>query len=208
MVDVDANQLPENPAFQNFKPSARRSCSAGRNSAGRTRASGLLDRLGKAKPVPDLYPVNWYVLQKLRTLAEKYPVEFVTLKNISTNTARIPKETIYLPMNAFDKWLTWGLGGDQLRILDRKVEGLLLAAELFDAAAGPDAKSQAESLEKAWKDLLASQSHDVSLCEYSRYQGNGCRRSNGSRTSTNFTWGALGFNLLDSALGTRAGSAR
>ena len=34
-------------------------------------------------------------------------------------------------MDAWNKSLTWGLGGDQVRILDRKVEALLLAAEML-----------------------------------------------------------------------------
>ena len=44
-------------------------------------------------------------------------------RNTSTSTATEAKETIYLPMDAWNKSLTWGLGGDQVRILDRKVEG-------------------------------------------------------------------------------------
>ena len=52
-----------------------------------------------------------------------------------TSTARRPRRPIYLPMDAWNKSLTWGLGGDQVRIMDRKVEGLLLAAEMFDAVA-------------------------------------------------------------------------
>ena len=48
---------------------------------------------------------------------------------------RAARKPSILPMDAWNKSLTWGLGGDQVRVLDRKVEGLLLAAELFDAVA-------------------------------------------------------------------------
>jgi hypothetical protein len=99
-------------------------------------------------------------------------VEFVTLRQYLDQYGAQAKEAIYLPMDAWNKSLTWGLGGDQVRILDRKVDGLLLAAELFDAiAAALGRPSQVEMLEQAWRDLLASQSHDVGLCEYSRWQG-------------------------------------
>ncbi|MCC7086510.1 MAG: hypothetical protein IT427_16040 [Pirellulales bacterium] len=151
-------------------------------------------------PLPDLYPVDWITLRNFRTLAGKYSVEFVTLKEYLDKYGKDPKETVDLPMEAFNKWLTWGLGGDQVRILDRKIQGLLLAAELFDAAAvALGAKSQAESLEKAWKDLLASQSHDVGLCEYSRWQSDRMAPLERIEDTHNFPWGALGYNLMDSA---------
>jgi alpha-mannosidase len=133
-------------------------------------------------------------------------VEFVTLKEYLDKYGARPQETIYLPMDAWNKSLTWGLGGDQLRILDRTVEGTLLAAERFDAVASAlGAKSQAELLEKAWKDLLASQSHDVGLCEYSRWQGNRMAPLDRVEDYHNFTWGTIGYNHLDAA--RRQGSA-
>ncbi len=151
-------------------------------------------------PLPDLYPVAWGTLRRFKSMAEKYPVEFVTLKEYLDKYGAKPEETIYLPMDAFDKWLTWGLGGDQVRILDRKVESLLLAAEIFDAAAALlGAKSQAAILEQAWKDLCASQSHDVGLCEYSRWQGDRMAPLERIEDTHNFPWGACGYNLLDSA---------
>jgi hypothetical protein len=127
-------------------------------------------------------------------------VEFVTLKEYLDKYGAGIKETVSLPMDAWNKSLTWGLGGDQVRILDRKVDGLLLAAELFDAvAAALGRPSQAEALEKAWRDLLASQSHDVGLCEYSRWQGDRMAPFDRLEDRHNFTWGAIGYNHLDAA---------
>jgi len=127
-------------------------------------------------------------------------VEFVTLQEYLDKYGAQAKESLYLPMDAWNKSLTWGLGGDQVRILDRKVDGLLLAAELFDgittAHGGP---SQVETLEKAWRDLLASQSHDVGLCEYSRWQGDRMAPFDRIEDLHNFTWGAIGYNHLDAA---------
>jgi len=137
---------------------------------------------------------------KYKAFAEKSPVEFVTCKEYLDKYGSHPKEAVYLPMDAWNKSLTWGLGGDQLRILDRKVEGLLLAAERFDAIAselgGP---SQADRLDRAWKDLLASQSHDVGLCEYSRWQGDRMAPLERIEDYHNFTWGTIGYNHLDAA---------
>ncbi|MBI4584712.1 MAG: hypothetical protein HY717_11920 [Planctomycetes bacterium] len=138
--------------------------------------------------------------EKYRRFAERGPVEFVTLKEYLDKYGAHPRETIYLPMDSWSKSLTWGLGGDQLRILDRKVEAILLAAERFDAVASAlGAPAQAELLEKAWKDLLASQSHDVGLCEYSRWQGNRMAPLDRLEDYHNFTWGAIGYNHLDAA---------
>jgi alpha-mannosidase len=134
---------------------------------------------------------------KYRALEE---VEFVTLKEYLDKYGFQIKETISLPMDAWNKSLTWGLGGDQIRILDRKVDGLLLAAELFDGiAAALGYSSLAGTLEKAWRDLLASQSHDVGLCEYSRWQGDRMAPFDRIEDRHNFTWGAIGYDHLDNA---------
>ena len=137
---------------------------------------------------------------KYKEFAEKTPVEFVTCKEYLDKYGANPKESIYLPMDAWNKSLTWGLGGDQLRILDRKVEALLLAAERFDAIASTlGAPTQAGLLEKAWRDLLASQSHDVGLCEYSRWEGDRMAPLDRIEDYHNFTWGTIGYNHLDAA---------
>ena len=109
-------------------------------------------------------------------------------------------EPVYFRMDDWNKLLTWGLGGDQLRVMDRKVEGTLLAAERFDAiAASLGAKDHARVLDKAWKNLLTSQSHDVGLCEYSRWQGDRMAPLDRLEDKHNFTWGAIGYNHLDAA---------
>jgi len=134
---------------------------------------------------------------KYQTLEQ---VEFVTLKEYLDKYGAQAKESTYLPMDAWNKSLTWGLGGDQVRILDRKVDGLLLAAELFDGiAATQGSRSQVDALEQAWRDLLASQSHDVGLCEYSRWQGDRMAPFDRIEDRHNFTWGAIGYNHLDAA---------
>jgi alpha-mannosidase len=103
-------------------------------------------------------------------------------------------------MDAWNKLLTWGLGGDQLRILDRKVEALLLAAERFDViAATMGVAPSIRNLDQAWRNLLASQSHDVGLCEYSRWQGDRMAPLDRIEDRHNFTWGAIGYNHLDVA---------
>jgi hypothetical protein len=138
--------------------------------------------------------------EKYQKLAEESPVEFVTLKDYLDEYGSGAKESIYLNMDAWTKLLTWGLGGDQLRVMDRKVEGTLLAAERFDAlAASLGAKDKARPLEQAWKHLLTSQSHDVGLCEYSRWQGDRMAPLDRLEDYHDFTWGAIGYNHLDAA---------
>lgn len=138
--------------------------------------------------------------EKYKKLAEESPVEFVTLKEYLDKYGAQGTDELYLNMDAWNKLLTWGLGGDQLRIMDRKVEGLLLAAERFDAIASSlGARTNEPRLEKAWKDLLTAQSHDVSLCEYSRWQGDRMAPLDRIEDKHNFTWGAIGYNHLDAA---------
>jgi alpha-mannosidase len=138
--------------------------------------------------------------EKYRKFAEESPVEFVTLKEYLDKYGANPKERVYLNMDAWNKLLTWGLGGDQLRIMDRKVEGSLLAGERFDAIAHSlGMTTQAEALTEGWKNLLASQSHDVGLCEYSRWQGDRMAPLDRIEDYHNFTWGDIGYNHLDAA---------
>ena len=135
-----------------------------------------------------------------KELARLFDVEFVTLTGYLDKYGADAEETIYLNMDAWDKLLAWGVGGDQMRILDRKVEGLLLAAERFDAVASVlGVETQAERLERAWKNLLAAQSHDVALCEYSRWQGGRMAPLDRIEDYHNLTWGAIGYNHMDAA---------
>jgi alpha-mannosidase len=133
-------------------------------------------------------------------LAEKTNVEYVTLQEYMDKYNQNPKETVYFKMDEWNKSLAFGLGGDQIRIYDRQLEGLLLAAECFDALASTlGARAKPALMEKAWKDHLASQSHDVALCEYSRWQGNRMMVLDRVEDLHNFTWGALGYNHMDTA---------
>ena len=139
---------------------------------------------------------------KYQAFAQKSPVEFVTCGQYLDKYGAQPKESIYLPMEAWNKSLTWGIGGDQLRILDRKVEAVLLAAETFAAVAyalDVGTPSDCFPLEKAWEHKLASQSHDVGLCEYTRWQGLRMAPLDRVEDRHNFTWGAIGFDHLDAA---------
>jgi hypothetical protein len=146
------------------------------------------------------HPAYLHASDRYKALADQYPVEFVTLREYLDKYGAEPKETVLLPMDAWTKSLTWGLGGDQVRIMARKVEGLLLAAELFDAVAtGLGAPTQYEFLYGAWRDLLASQSHDVGLCEYSRWQGDRMAPLDRIEDFHNLTWGNIGFEHLDKA---------
>lgn len=138
--------------------------------------------------------------EKYQKLADRFPVEFVTLQEYMSKYGGGRRESVYFNMDSWDKLLTWGLGGDQLRILDRKVEAALLAAERFDAIVSSlDGQTSEPLLEKAWRDLLTSQSHDVSLCEYSRWQGDRMAPLDRSEDYHNFTWGTIGYNHLDAA---------
>lgn len=139
--------------------------------------------------------------KKYQEIARQFPVEFVTLKDyLDRHGDSAAAEPVYFRMDDWNKLLTWGLGGDQLRILDRKVEATLLAAERFDAIANClGGTAHARSMEEAWKHLLASQSHDVALCEYSRWQGDRMAPLDRIEDYHNFTWGAIGYNHLDAA---------
>jgi alpha-mannosidase len=138
--------------------------------------------------------------KKYAKVAENSSVEFVTLKEYLDKYGPAPNQGIYFDMDAWRKLLTWGLGGDQLRIMDRKVEATLLAAERFGAIACTlGAPNQSEAMEAAWKHLLTSQSHDVALCEYSRWQGDRMAPLDRIEDYHNLTWGSIGYGHLDAS---------
>ena len=137
---------------------------------------------------------------KYEKLSQTFPIEYVTLKEYMEKYGQNPEKTIYLNMDSWQKLLPWGIGGDQIRIMDRKVEAILLAAERFDAiASNLGVRSKTQNLEAAWKDLLTAQSHDVSLCEFSRWQSDRMAPLDRSEDFHNFTWGAIGYNHLTAA---------
>ncbi len=136
--------------------------------------------------------------KKYEKVAEDSAVEFVTLKEYLDKYGTGTNKVVYFNMDAWRKLLTWGLGGDQLRVMDRKVEATLLAAERFDAiACHLGAPNRAQAMETAWKHLLTSQSHDVGLCEYSRWQGDRMAPLNRIEDYHNLTWGSIGYEYLD-----------
>jgi alpha-mannosidase len=143
-------------------------------------------------------PIYLQTSKKYEKVAAESPVEFVTLKEYLDKYGESDGKAVYFNMDAWSKLLTWGLGGDQLRIMDRKVEATLLAAERFDAIAfSLGAPNQSAALEGAWKHLLTSQSHDVALCEYSRWQGDRVAPLDRIEDYHNLTWGSIGYEHLD-----------
>jgi alpha-mannosidase len=143
-------------------------------------------------------PAYLETAKKYEKVAENSAVEFVTLKEYLEKYGKGPNKAVYFDMDAWRKLLTWGLGGDQLRIMDRKVEAILLAAERFDAIASHlGAPTRSQAMETAWKHLLTSQSHDVALCEYSKWQGDRMAPLNRIEDYHNFTWGTIGYQHLD-----------
>lgn len=145
-------------------------------------------------------PAYGHAPAKYQAFADRVSTEFVTLGQYMRRYGGGRKRTVRFQMDQWDKQLSWGLGGDQLRVLDRKVEVLLHAAERFDyVAAGLGASSRVAALDAGWRDLLASQSHDVSLCEYSRWQGGRMAVFDRIEDKHNFTWGAIGYQHLDAA---------
>jgi alpha-mannosidase len=128
-------------------------------------------------------------------------VEYVTLRGYLKKYGSQAEETIYLNMDAWKKLLPWGIGGDQVRVNARKVEAILHAAERFDALASSlGAKSKADTLYTAWRDLLTAQSHDQNLCEYSRWQGDRMAPLGLIEDHHDQTWGSIGYHHLDLAL--------
>jgi alpha-mannosidase len=143
-------------------------------------------------------PAYLHEAKQYRDLAARLPIEFVTCTGYMDKYGQKPEKTVCLKMDDWAKSLHWGIGGDQITIMNRKLEGLLLAAERFDAVtAALGAKSQAETLEKAWKNMLAAQSHDVGLLEYSRWQSFRMAPYGRFEDRHNFAWGVMGYEHLD-----------
>ncbi len=156
--------------------------------------------------------MNKFDPEMFKALSAKFQTEYVTIEHYLDRHARGCAGEAFRPhMDDFAKLLPWGVGGDQLRRFGREVESTLLAAERFDTAAHAlrleTAPRALENLNEAWRNLLAAQSHDVSLCEYSRWQGlpppreplfpNHC-----------LTWGARGYQHMDRALDLGRGVLR
>lgn len=138
--------------------------------------------------------------KEYQKLSEQLQVEYLTLREYMEEYGKDPKKTIYLDMDKWTKLLPWGIGGDQLRVLNRKVESLLLAADVFDAIAHHSGfESRKADLDQAWRNLLTAQTHDVALCEYSIWQGDRMAPLDRVTDHNNFPWGNIGYNHLDAA---------
>ncbi|NQU41613.1 MAG: hypothetical protein HQ523_16840 [Lentisphaerae bacterium] len=145
--------------------------------------------------------VNKFDPAKFRELSSHFNVRYTTLTEYIEAYGGEARETVSLSMNDFEKLLPWGVGGDQLRRFGRDVEAVLLAAERFEAIAHllglPTAKLA--RLDEAWKKLLIAQSHDVSLCEYSRNGGGVMQPLDPIFDTHGLTWGSIGFQHMDEA---------
>ena len=145
-------------------------------------------------------PAYTWLAPACEALTKKANVRYVTLTEYMRRYVSGGLATRRLKMDDWNKVLTWGLGGDQLRIYGNQVEDRLSAAERFDAVAAELGRpSSAAALTLAWKDRLASESHDAGLCEYSRWQGDRMAALDRVEDHHDQTWGSLGYNLLDSA---------
>jgi Glycosyl hydrolases family 38 N-terminal domain len=148
--------------------------------------------------------INKFDPELFDRLSGRFTVRYVTVEEYldrETRAGAAPLTTVRLTRDDFHKLLPWGIGGDQIRRRGREVEAALLAAERFEAVAhalgaGVDGEKR---LAAAWRSLLCAQSHDVSLCEYTRHQG--AVPPAEPRMETHFqTWGANGYRLMDEAM--------
>ena len=148
--------------------------------------------------------INKFDPELFRALSAQFDVEYLTVEQYldresAAGSAAIPvKRPI---VDDFTKLLPWGIGGDQLRRFGREVEATLHAAERFEAVAHLlDGKFDGTAaLYEAWRQFLAAQSHDVSLCEYTRHQG--ATPPADPVLDTHFqTWGSYGYRFMDDAV--------
>ena len=102
-----------------------------------------LQQLGKPC-IPYWSELGWEDPEKPRYLTlpkefaeflEKHNVEYVTLRGYLKKYGSQAGNTVYLNMDAWNKLLPWGIGGDQMRVNAREIEAILHAAERFDALA-------------------------------------------------------------------------
>lgn len=138
--------------------------------------------------------------EKYHGLKQRTNVVFVTIKEYMGKYAK-PADTMKFSMDDYDKILPWGMGGDQLRVCDRKAEALLLSAERFDAFSHIlDPENKICEFEDSWKDLLIAQSHDVSLCEHYQWQRLTFFERDRLYNTHETLWGAIGYTYLDKAI--------
>ena len=138
--------------------------------------------------------------EKYNGLRQNNDVVFLTIREYMEQYAK-PSDTVKFSMDDFDKVLPWGVGGDQLRVSDRKAEALLITVEQFDAFSYMlDPERKMCEFDDIWKDLLTAQSHDVSLCEYYNWQRLNFFDRNRINNTHEMLWGAIGYTYLDKAI--------
>jgi hypothetical protein len=108
--------------------------------------------------------------EEFRALAEEFPVEFVTVGGYLRRFG-VPERRVMFVEDDWRRLLAWGIGGDQVRVLCRRVEGRLLGLECLEAlaclAGGAGVGSERlAAIGAGWRDLLTAQSKDVALLEY------------------------------------------
>lgn len=147
--------------------------------------------------------INKFDPELFRALSDKFDVEYLTIEQYLDRQAApgAPAIPVKRPVvDDFSKLLPWGIGGDQIRRFGREVEAMLHAAERFEAIAHTLDRGFEETarLYEAWRQLLAAQSHDVCLCEYTRHQG--ATPPADPVLDTHFqTWGSYGYRFMDDA---------
>ena len=112
-------------------------------------------------------PVHTYYVPFLTWLVQEEQIKFTTLEGYLAGTKN-PSRSLRLTMDFLNPvQMHFGQGGDQLRIRDRKLEGLLLAAESFDAVANTLGKpTRRKEIEGSWKKFLLEQGHGIHHQEY------------------------------------------
>ena len=144
--------------------------------------------------------INKFYVENYQALAERDDVHFVTLGEYLSRHALPTDKKVYVAYDDLKKLLPWGIGADQLRRYDRVIENLLLAAERLDAVLYLlGEKSNGRKITQAWKNLMISQSHDVSLCEYTRWGGGVIPQEDPVENYYGMQWGAIGYRYLDEA---------
>ncbi len=151
--------------------------------------------------------INKFDPELFKSLSEKFNVEYVTVEQyLDRQMAEVDAPAVAsrrFVVDDFAKLLPWGIGGDQIRRFGREVEAVLLAAERFEAVAHTLRLDldEAGELHAAWRRLLAAQSHDVSLCEYTRHQG-AAPPADPVLDAHFQTWGSYGYRFMDEAVAT------
>ncbi|MEN3278973.1 MAG: alpha-mannosidase [Solirubrobacteraceae bacterium] len=138
------------------------------------------------------------LIRSLAGLTELADARFVTVgEYLDAWTGEVPETA--LRADDWQRLLAWGIGGDQLRRALRLAEGALLAAETLDAFAHMrGGGTRADALAGAWRSLMAAQSHDVALCEYT-VGVLGAPPAHPREELFNASWGAIGFEKLRAA---------